>query len=343
MPEEDTLKNENEAPKKDFFGYLKKGANGRDIITPVDPKAGYDIMVSGNDKKVIPNGEIINDAETIDHYPDFDPHDINNNGKNVEAYKTYYDREDTDGAIKVAKMSVSQLNNKVREFTNIQKEYFKSPEYKERLIKQGVPNPDDVIKGRIDNLSKIKTVTGPASFVYYAGTPTLQVPLDATDETIFHEISHATNQFRTFPDAKTADDKGMSGIENWYLLNRSKLPASLKSEAFDNYVSGAKKYGQYETPSENLARGRDPHDVTTPEFKSDLDALRFTLKKYGLTKKHGENITEDTLNKAEKIKEIKNEPHFKRIFDNFGKKEIVDLNNNLAVNEAVDVNNEQSV
>lgn len=231
--------------------------------------------------------------------------------------------------------------------------YITSPTYKKRLEKQGVRNPDKVIKSRLAKLNQIETSVGPASSLMYMYTnpkqkekvPGLTVKQKDSDYTVMHELSHVTNygdiffdpsvnKFANDPskfgDANTASGMGMSVNEMLYLTDRANIPAKLKGTLRAS-VDSNKRVGAFLNPAENLSAG-DTHSFDPSELKSDLDAMRLLFKREGITSNFGEDITEETINKAMSNPKIANEPHFKRMIKNFNKKNIVDINNSVAMN-----------
>lgn len=227
--------------------------------------------------------------------------------------------------------------------------YITSPTYKKRLEKQGVKNPDKVIKERLNKLNQAVINVGPAASLDYIFTnpnqkervPSLTVKEKDSDYTMMHELSHVTNYGDVFFDPKaanplvkvgdssTASGKGMSVDEMLYMTSKSNLPMSVKKSILSRAESN-KGYGTYRNPTEGMPG--ESHSFDPSEFKSDLDAVRLLLNREGITKNFGEDISEETINKALSNPKIANEPHFKRMLKNFSKKNIVDINNSVAMN-----------
>lgn len=235
-------------------------------------------------------------------------------------------------------------------------EYIKSPIYKRRLQQSGVKDPDRVIKERLQKLDEIRLTVGPSESLSYIwmGKPNQKEPLPAltvrptsSDYTTMHELSHVTNygdvffdpakhksQFIKHGDMNTASGKGMSFNEMMKFADK----AIIKSKPFkDRLMSApedAKKWGVYQNPAEGI-RGADPHGFDPSEFKSDLDAVRLLLKREGLTKKFGDDIDEGVIERAIKNPKVANEPHFQRLMKSFKKKDIVELNNTIAMSNGL--------
>lgn len=231
--------------------------------------------------------------------------------------------------------------------------YIKSPTYKKRLEKQGVKNPDKVINQRLQKLDQVDLSVGPSASLMYLfnkpnqkeQVPGLTVKQKDSDYTMMHEISHVTNYGDYFfdpkknktvakddpnvGDANTASGKGMSLNEMLYLTDRTTLPSKFKNDLRERGTNMA-KWGSYKNPADGMPG--DTHSFDPSELKSDLDSLRLLFKREGVTKKFGEDISEETINKALKNPKIANEPHFMRMLKNFSKKNIVDVNNNIAMN-----------
>jgi hypothetical protein len=113
------------------------------------------------------------------------------------------------------------------------------------------------------------------------------------------------------------------------MVNNTTLPSKVKKEISDR-AKNDERFNYYRNPTEGMAG--EAHSFDPSELKSDLDAVRLLFKRHGLVKKFGENITEETINKALKNPKIANEDHFIRMMKNFKKKNFVDVNNNIAMN-----------
>jgi hypothetical protein len=242
------------------------------------------------------------------------------------------------------------IKDRVGSLKNEMSTYIKSPEYKKRLIGQGVKNPDKVISQRLSKLGQVNVTEGPQASLMYMFTnpgqkekiPSLSLSSDDSDYTAMHELSHVTNYGDTFfdpnvnkyaksnfGDANTASGKGMSLNEMLYMTDRTNLPGQIKSGIRERAESN-KRVGAFANPTDNMPG--ESHSFDPSELKSDLDAVRLLFKKNGLVKEFGENITEDTINKALKNPKIANEEHFIRMMKNFNKKNLIDVNNNIAMN-----------
>lgn len=227
--------------------------------------------------------------------------------------------------------------------------YIKSPEYRKRLIEQGVKDPDKVIKQRLEKLPQIQvTQGGSPSLAYIFTNPSQKEPIPAltvkekdSDYTMMHELSHVTNYGDIFfdpkknkyakdkiGDANTASGKGMSVNEMLFLVNKSTLPSKTKKFINDYAKSEGDKWGNYKNPTDEMQG--DPHNWDPVELKSDLDAVRLLFKDYGITKNFGQDIDDATIEKALKNPKVANEPHFQRLLKNFGKKSIIEINNKIA-------------
>jgi len=227
--------------------------------------------------------------------------------------------------------------------------YIQSPTYKKRLEMQGVKNPDKVIKERLEKLPQIEVTQGMSPSLAYIFTkpnqkervPALTVKGKDSDYTMMHELSHTTNYGDVFfdpkknkyakdkfGDASTASGKGMSQNEMMFLVNKSTLPDKVKKEIAGRAKEGAEKWGTFQNPTEGMAG--EAHSFDPSEFKSDLDAVRLLFKDYGITKNFGQDIDEATIEKAIKNPKVANEPHFQRLLKNFGKKNIIEINNKVA-------------
>jgi hypothetical protein len=236
--------------------------------------------------------------------------------------------------------------------------YIKSPEYKKRLVKQGVKNPESVIKQRLKKLDEIEYSAGPAGLMYMFTNPKQTQPIPAlsiketsSPYTKMHELSHVTNygdmifsperaasnMYLTAGDEGTSTGKGMSVDEYLYVINKSNVNPEIKKKINQNAEKN-KKQGLFANPVEGTGIAGDEHYYNPSEFKSDLDAVRLLLNDAGLTKKFGESITEEVINKAMKDPKVSKEEHFIRMIKNFSKKGLIDVNNNIAIAKSPTVN-----
>jgi hypothetical protein len=224
-------------------------------------------------------------------------------------------------------------------------QYLKSPLYSKRLKEMEVENPDVVVNDRVRQLKRIALTVGPSSNLMYGFSdkfktekgPMMTIRNNESDYTAMHEISHANNHGDYFfanpsPGLKkgtvnTASGKGMSVNEMNYLVSRLKNP-ELRKYAMASLAQNAKQ-GIFNNSTDSSST--DPHYVNPSELKSDLDAVRLLFKRYGVTSSFGENISVEQIEKAKKIKEVANEPHFKRMMQNYNQQEIIDINNNIAM------------
>jgi len=233
------------------------------------------------------------------------------------------------------------VKTRVKNLSNEMITYIKSPEYRKRLELQNVSDPDKVINDRIAKVKQTEVTQGTPSLAYIFTNPNqkqripaLTLSDDASDYTAMHELSHVTNYGDTFfrnekGNANTASGKGMSVNEMLYMVNNTTLPSKVKKEISDR-AKNDERFNYYRNPTEGMAG--EAHSFDPSELKSDLDAVRLLFKRHGLVKKFGENITEETINKALKNPKIANEDHFIRMMKNFKKKNFVDVNNNIAMN-----------
>lgn len=230
------------------------------------------------------------------------------------------------------------------------KAYIQSPEYKRRLVEQGVREPEKVINERLSKFPQIEVSQGTNPSLAYTFTkpnqkekvPSLTIKEKDSDYTMMHELSHVTNHGDIFfdpskhkdmkylkaGDANSASGMGMSVNEMLFLANKSTLPSKVKGYINEKAKSDGGKWGTYKNPTDEMQG--DAHNWDPVEFKSDLDAVRLLLNDYGITKKFGQDIDEATIEKALKNPKVANEPHFQRLLKNFGKKNMVEINNKIA-------------
>jgi hypothetical protein len=220
--------------------------------------------------------------------------------------------------------------------------YLQSDEYKRRLAMQGNKGILDLIKQRADALKNIEYFSiGPGSSKtskWSSDRPVVEIASDADDSVLAHEIGHVTSGLVTPGVDKFVKNAFQSGkmfqspAESLLFVEKNKnLSASQKKQVYNEYMENAKS-NNYSTDPSGFTFGKtmDVHDIGAFEAKGDLDAVRYLLNKAGLTKRYGQDITEDILKKALQNKDIQNNKFFKRMRKNYSDKDIVELNNTIA-------------
>lgn len=234
--------------------------------------------------------------------------------------------------------------------------YISSPDYKQRLISMGEKNPDKLIQDRINlikNTVIAPTQMGQAQTTTITDTAGKQVPAVVlakgdTDVVKAHELGHVTGGGKDTKDVYDpfeGEPNQMSPAESWAFINRNKSLTPEQKKMYwekyhnPNYKGDSTLMHKYSMDVPADTERGDTHDISTSENKSDLDALRYLFQKAGITKKYGENITPDLLDKAANHPQIKNEPHFQRMMKNFGKNGILQLNNMIAMQSGKQLDN----
>jgi hypothetical protein len=219
--------------------------------------------------------------------------------------------------------------------------YLQSDEYKRRLAMQGNKGILDLIKQRADALRNTEYFSiGPGSSSttkWGEDTPKIELASDADDSVLAHEIGHVTSGLGLLSKSPTQGGAMFqSPSEAWQFVVKNKnITNAQKKQISDSYMSNV-KYGNFITDPSGFAIGGlkpgkfDVHDIGAFEAKGDLDAVRYLLNKEGLTKKYGQDITEDILKKAIQNKNIQNNKFFKRMRSNYSDKDIIELNNTIA-------------
>jgi hypothetical protein len=218
--------------------------------------------------------------------------------------------------------------------------YLQSDEYKRRLAMQGNKGILDLIKQRADALRNIEFLSkgpGSSSTQFLRQSPQIELASDADDSVLAHEIGHVTSGLGLLSKSPTQGGAMFqSPSEAWQFVVKNKnITNAQKKQISDNYMSNV-KYNNFITDPSGFAIGGlkpgkfDVHDIGAFEAKGDLDAVRYLLNKAGLTKRYGQDITEDILKKALQNKDIQNNKFFKRMRRNYSDKDIVELNNTIA-------------
>jgi hypothetical protein len=218
--------------------------------------------------------------------------------------------------------------------------YLQSDEYKRRLAMQGNKGILDLIKQRADALRNTEYFSigpGSSSTQFLRQSPMIELASDADDSVLAHEIGHVTSGLGLLSKSPTQGGAMFqSPAEAWQFVVKNKnITNAQKKQISDSYMSNV-KYNNFITDPSGFAIGGlkpgkfDVHDIGAFEAKGDLDAVRYLLNKAGLTKRYGQDITEDILKKALQNKDIQNNKFFKRMRSNYSDKDIVELNNTIA-------------
>jgi hypothetical protein len=245
-------------------------------------------------------------------------------------------------------------------------EYINSPLYKKRLVGMGEKDPKQVVKDRLQELKKIefssydprmnanveKSEPSRTNKMFRSDKegktigdyPAISLGVGWTPSTAAHELGHVTSsqadRFVSTPYTGTGET--MSPTEAKEFLNLSKAKPEFKKGALALYDKNVRSnisnpYGAiYDTDlgsSYATMKGIDEHSIGSGEAKGDLDAVRYLLKKQGITKKYGEDITPETLKKAQQNKNIQNDEFFQRLKKRFSDEDIIKLNNTIAQND----------
>jgi hypothetical protein len=247
--------------------------------------------------------------------------------------KPPYDWKPAQSDIDVRNRAIPQIKEKI--------DYLKSDTYKQRLGNYNNGDMADLIKQRISELKNIQFFSGGAGASmttpnnYQDKGAGIQMARGSEDTALAHEIGHVTSGTGRHEIAKSVDQgqsDAMSPAEAWLMINKDKnITEANKNIIFKQYSNNVLKFGQYSTdPSADILKGYDPHDVGAGEAKGDLDAVRFLLKKNGLTKNYGEDITPEIMKKAMKDPKISEDRFFQRLLKRFGEQNVVELNNSIA-------------
>jgi hypothetical protein len=226
-------------------------------------------------------------------------------------------------------------------------DYISSPKYKERLIKAGYTNPNQVISDRRKRILGTKIEAQTEKKVGSAqNSDKNKVLMDneqvgdlktSRDDVLAHELSHVNNSsinVRLDSDYKPVESPSNTSLnetEEKYIGEKNKkVGFGLTSVAEDN----SKKYNK--TMSHILSEV--DHDYSPYENKSDLDAFRYMLKKEGLYDAGEQDFTPELLKKAKNNKNIKKSFNTQRLFKYFSDDDVVDLMNKIATTKTAKSN-----
>ena len=259
-------------------------------------------------------------------------------------------------------MPSAQDGSQIDPIAQEMKSYVESPLYLQRLKGMKVNDPELLQQSRANNLKNVTFATGPSdnTNVDSHGWPLVTLKPGSSEYTKAHELGHAISSYGGITNVSSMTEAGsnqMSPREAWYIMNRNvntaKTPyqinplaseknKTVRESAWDLQHDDKNKLYSSISPfpnSESLEgiditsqyHGKlDPHDVNAGENYGDLTALRHALLKQGYTKSFGENLSQETLNKAFQDQKIKNIKQVQRMRRNFNDASILDINNKIA-------------
>jgi hypothetical protein len=190
-------------------------------------------------------------------------------------------------------------------------QYLNSPKYRERLIKQGYTNPDEVISSRKHRLDKRQVYWTPNQGSTYDGY--FQVTLDPNEihskgysfpATVAHEFGHMVG---------AVPSSEYDGILKYKYMKPKEVNLINKSNKL------FRKNKNY-----------DLHEARPWEAKADVDALRYMLYKDNIYDAGQQDITPEILKKAREKYTTK---EFKDLFTNFSDESLIEIMNTVAQTE----------
>jgi hypothetical protein len=203
-------------------------------------------------------------------------------------------------------------------------QYVSSPKYRERLA-GFYAYPDYVQRQRASVLNDLsyRENTGPASRYYSNGNEVVmsdsQVKaLNTTrPEIASHEIGHSVNA--------NANNKAarLSSEEEKFILKRNKAASTDLQKRYENLSKERNK-------SISELMGGELHDINPSENISDVQSLRFLLKKRNIYDAGKQDVTPDIIRKASFDPVIRKSFIWKRLQQSFGEKELTEIMNKVA-------------
>ncbi len=223
-------------------------------------------------------------------------------------------------------------NNSDSEVKDWMLSYVNSPKYKERL--SGFYKYPGYIQNQRQGIlsgTQIKEVPTGLTQYYSSGnelsvSPAQLAALKAgREEAVTHELGHAINANN---ENKAAT---LSIPESKFIMERNR---ALIPDIRESVLRSAKDTNR------NVSKimGGELHDVTPSENLSDVQSLRFLLKKRGIYDAGTQEFNPEVLKKAAKDPVIRKSFIFKRLKDNFDDKGLQEIMNKVATNKQTQSN-----
>lgn len=220
--------------------------------------------------------------------------------------------------------------------------YLRSPKYRERLLKQGYANPENVINERLGylrNMQVLESYPGMSGSQFDPDTNT--VYMDSDDFGWFGK-----GYYRNSSEAhERSHGLGARGGSDLVRQAKENIPNNTYFSYDDIYENMYRKSPRYLNPNEvRQLEGRnklnvysdfgrkiseaDEHDMHAQETKADLDAIRYRLWEDKIYNAGTEDFSPEHLKKAKE--KYKKDPIMKRLLKNFSEENIIYLMNNIA-------------
>ena len=276
----------------------------------------YQNIVNQQANQVIPQEETVqeipqqNFEDIYNQVSEFIDTPIAQQGTIVKDNIPTYKPRVNDVKYDTTRMDVTDDYLDVKNFTY---EYINSPKYKERLVRAGYVNPEQVIKERGKNIQSVDVIEANNPKGTYSNFFTKQIILDREQDkknglwgmgkkdrgTIAHEIIHQETPF----------DEDLNNRDTKELLKRQKQFSKYSDKQINKIA---------ENPEELK------HDSQALENKADLNTIRFMLKEQGIYDTGKEDLTRDHLKKLK--------PSFvkDRLLKNYTEEDLIWLMNNIA-------------
>lgn len=227
-------------------------------------------------------------------------------------------------------------------------DYIGSPKYKERLIKAGYTNPNQVISDRRKRIlgtkieaqtdKKVGSAQNSEKNKVFMDNEQVRDLETTRDDVLAHELSHVNNSSANAvisrPDYNviiSPSNTSLSAGEEEYIGTKNKKVGAL------GVMTAQEAAKKKNTTTSNVLENVE-HDYSPYENKSDLDAFRYILKKEGLYDAGEQDFTPELLKKAKTNKNIKKSFNSQRLFKYFSDDDVVDLMNKIAANKTAKSN-----
>lgn len=207
-------------------------------------------------------------------------------------------------------LNVNEYDQTDENVVNWNREYINSSKYKKRLKNFNIdPSAVDRRTFNLDNTAIQNTDRNGTyhtpGVIYMDSNELSKWSKSGTkrDEILSHELGHITN----------------AGGEN------SRLNDQERQYIYDRNMSA--------TPGNIQGKNNLPHELDPRESMGDINALRYLLYNEGIYNAGKADMTPNILRRARKNDRIKNSNTLKRLDENFGDEDIIDIMNKVATNE----------
>jgi len=222
-------------------------------------------------------------------------------------------------------------------------DYMNSSKYKERLLKQGYKNPEQVVEKRTEKVKAVKTVeqNGKPNLLEQFLLKAKGVDYSTMGSAYLQSKNKIIIDKKTDSEKKIISDTGHNDVRVHEMTHAEqagyKMNKNDEKELFNRQKEYALNSDFSKKERDNIKKNLVTHDLKPEENKADINALRYIMKKSKIYDAGKEDVQKKHLDKV-KPGFIKN-----RLMKNYKEKDLLWLMNNIAENRKKPEENEKNI